>query len=229
MPDTSTTGTNSIVYTIVFILFALSMIAERIANLWKLYEPKLRLKKRLAADEKVRERKIMWRTLVCGWLVSLLSGADLFQLLKNGTLINIFSATGPEIARSLFGIFLTGIFVSLGSKFWHDMLDIVLQFANLKKFQADQVGQVSMQQANILADEERTRLINKTENIVPALKKNAGYAGYDIEGDIATPHSVVLKYTQQPNKDTMTFLQNYFGDDKLRIDILTSKSGLLKK
>jgi hypothetical protein len=61
--------------------------------------------------------------------------ADFFYMIKNGDLASDLSLSDTRV--SIWGCFLTGIFISLGSKFWHDMLDIVLYTSNLKRKLAD--------------------------------------------------------------------------------------------
>jgi hypothetical protein len=145
MPQSPTTGLpnpdpKDLLYTITLILFALSLICERVANLIKLSHKDLRTKHTLKHLEKDRERKIMWMALACGWLVAGISGGDFFTLVHEGHLLNYFTDTEvktSQVLQAILGCLITGVFISLGSKFWHDMLDIVLQISNLKRLQVD--------------------------------------------------------------------------------------------
>ncbi|WP_456462095.1 hypothetical protein [Reichenbachiella sp.] len=142
--------------TIVTILFALSLISERIANLIKLHFSGLNLKKDNTKDEKNREKRISWLSLFTGLFVSLIAGADLFTLVTEGELYNHVNFVDEELLDQLkiiFGILFSALFVSLGSKFWHDVLDIVLQFSELKKYTAKSKGrEIKDDEAKIVSD-----------------------------------------------------------------------------
>lgn len=142
---------------IVIIFFIFSLISERIANFLKLNLPEVseeqkffkifpggpfRTKTKNPDIEKIRERRIFWLALISGLIVSFSAKANLFSMLKymekaNQTLwwntdrsdLVKFSENGIEI---FFGCILTSLFISLGSKFWHDLLDLLLETKNLK-------------------------------------------------------------------------------------------------
>lgn len=142
-------------------LFILSMISERIITFIKLWCVKGRsflfvvvsddvdtsIKATNPVDEAKRSRSILAINLTVSFLIALMSKASLFDMFS-------FSDTHPEIWNNLFswqnetfsfsfksvarllsiifGCVLTGSFISLGSKFWHDLLDLLLQVKNLK-------------------------------------------------------------------------------------------------
>lgn len=137
--------------TIVITLFVLSMINERLVNWLKLnfqslYEhPKNKVTTRLennlgnfripqviSSEEKKRVRGIENITIFCAFFTALITKANLFYLLEKGKL-----ADSIGFDNSLLGCFLTGLFISLGSKFWHDVLDVVLNYSNFRKKLAD--------------------------------------------------------------------------------------------
>lgn len=145
-PDAGAAGADNIWVAIVTILFALSLISERIANLIKLKLPtsrwNLRDRRPERGDEKVREGQILTLALIAGWIVAFISGADLFLLIDKGELLNYDNYKFTPDPRKwtwkpFIGMFLSGFFISMGSKFWHDVLDIVLQFSALKKYKAE--------------------------------------------------------------------------------------------
>lgn len=88
--------------------------------------------------EKLRERGILNLAILCGITVAVLSGADLFELIKNGQ-PRYYQGdgwrnwAGDIFKNHLLGCALTGLFISLGSKFWHDVLDLILYSSNLKR------------------------------------------------------------------------------------------------
>jgi hypothetical protein len=135
------------------ILFILSMICERMANFLKLKlsDTKTSLKvfgfgnmKVREPDEsleKDREYRILKLNIICGILTALALKADLVGIVNNVS--NPQAAMGwagfedkisvEYILQVLIGCSLTGLFISLGSKFWHDLLDTLLYFKNMKK------------------------------------------------------------------------------------------------
>ncbi len=131
--------------TIVTILFTLSLISERIGNFIKLQFSSLSITTFEVETEKKRESRILLISLACGIVTAVLAGADFFTLLKEGSLINLSDVgkNGSSIVKPIIGLILSGIFISLGSKFWHDVLDIVLQFSNLKKYKVKEKMQAA--------------------------------------------------------------------------------------
>ena len=57
--EITTVETDDVFYTIVTILFVLSLMSERIANLYKLHWPRLRTRRFSPALEKLREKELL--------------------------------------------------------------------------------------------------------------------------------------------------------------------------
>lgn len=162
------------VYVLLFVLFVLSQISERIANFLKLKlsdtwllipDGKKRSFRRFFSfkntkikstdpqKEKDREYRILKINIFTGVIISFCFRTDFFCIVRNisnptehigwqsiGNDFNLFKNTfsyshlGASIfiISTFFGCTITGIFISFGSKFWHDTLDLVLQIKNYK-------------------------------------------------------------------------------------------------
>ena len=100
--------------------------------------------------EKKRERGIMNWAIISGFFISLFTGADLiFMIQSGGNFLFIpdissrllfhqgeeldFTLLLQSFIKHFFGFMLTAFFISLGSKFWHDLLDVILYTSNLKR------------------------------------------------------------------------------------------------
>lgn len=105
-------------------------------------------------EEAKRSRSILAINLTVGFLIALLAKASLFDMFSfSATTIEddawnkLFSWPMEKYSLSfefagrllsiLFGCMLTGSFISLGSKFWHDLLDLLLETKNLKRKLSD--------------------------------------------------------------------------------------------
>ncbi|MBK8954086.1 MAG: hypothetical protein IPM34_00830 [Saprospiraceae bacterium] len=126
--------TEGILISIVVTLFMLSLITEKVSNFIKLNIPSLSLKIPEDTDwEKKREKKIQLLSGIIGILVALLCNADFFQLIKTqGAMIPLNSITDFSF-KSILGCLITGLFLSQGSKFFHDLLDTLLYYKNVKR------------------------------------------------------------------------------------------------
>jgi hypothetical protein len=129
-------------------LFILSMISERIVNFIKLqFSNKkflgIQLKNlkdaSLISDvEDARTKRILVLNIIIGTFVAVGMRADLIAMMKNlqnpsqgiGWSKNLTMADWLTLPV---GCLLTGCFLSLGSKFWHDLLDLVMQVKDLKR------------------------------------------------------------------------------------------------
>ncbi len=125
------------------LLSALSVAAERLANAFKLGNPQVRgsLRKASRAAEKERERRINLAVLRVSLLLAFLVKADFFAILSqleapwetlgwvrpaaDGWLESPALASWPRFLYATAGTMLTGAALGFGSKFWHDVLDIV--------------------------------------------------------------------------------------------------------
>ena len=115
------------------LLSALSMAAERLANLFKPAGP--------GTDDRQHERRISRRVLAVSLVLALAVKADFFEILArldapwetlgwvsvtgSRWLPSGATATLPRFLYALGGTTITGLSLGFGSKFWHDILDIV--------------------------------------------------------------------------------------------------------
>lgn len=145
----------NLLITVVINLFVLSMVSERLVNFVKLnfqriYEPKgkyrtsnfflnslfgnFRDKDSSKQGEKLRERGVLNWAIFISLIIAIVSKADLFYLFNNGRLPDDkISFSNISVA----GIILTALFISLGSKFWHDLLDILYFYKNARQKLSD--------------------------------------------------------------------------------------------
>jgi type IV secretory pathway VirB2 component (pilin) len=116
------------------LLSALSLASERLANAMKLGDTDLREKKESPQGEKARERRIALRALAASVALAVFMKADFFEILSHleapwDTLGWVRPAedqwTMSLFLQSFTGTIVTGISLAFGSKFWHDVLDLV--------------------------------------------------------------------------------------------------------
>ncbi len=146
---------------LVTILFLLSMVCERIADFLKHYLSESHvfniqkgffkvgdtLTKFPQDDLKEQERAFrIFKINVCsGILLAFILKGDLIKIFNNITdpaktlgWNNLEDYTKfIDWALLPFGIILTGLFISFGSKFWHDLLDLLYQIKNTKRVLSD--------------------------------------------------------------------------------------------
>jgi hypothetical protein len=131
------------------LLTALSLGAERVSNLVKLRNPNLKAKKPTYAEERDREHGIAGRTLLVGVILAVLVKADFFAILAHlddpwrtlgwVQLSDYRWMRSPATANigtflyTLAGSVLTGIALSFGSKFWHDVLGTVYEVRSIAR------------------------------------------------------------------------------------------------
>jgi hypothetical protein len=134
---------------LVILLTVLSIIAERMTNVFKLRRDDLKLRSKDEAGEKNREQKITLMSVAMGILVAVLAKANLFEILANlespwTTLgwveLNSFewvrspsSSSFGAFLYSLGGSIITGLALSFGSKFWHEILDTVFELRGIAR------------------------------------------------------------------------------------------------
>lgn len=99
--------------------------------------------------EKARAGGVINLAVICGVLVAIMANADFFYIIVHGhTRSEYWVGTFPwegwgwleflkKVAGRCIGWMLTGLFISLGSKFWHDLLDLLLYSSNLKRKLSD--------------------------------------------------------------------------------------------
>jgi hypothetical protein len=179
---------------ITIILFVLSLISERIANFFKLYLPedqwflrlippgKFRTKQDDEYEEKCRIRRVFIIALMSGFAVALFLKADIIAIFNapndpQDTLgwDRIKFPDGaegiwklPTVLSSIFGCLLTGFFLSFGSKFWHDLLDLLLESKNLRRRLSDG----SIYQAEKVEEIEAILKTTDSEIAIKILKAN---------------------------------------------------------
>lgn len=123
---------------VTMVLLILSMITEKIGNFVKMSEVKW-IKKRMAcANEKERERKIQTMSIGVGIGVALVAKANIFAIYSTAEFEFFWnekdiSSGFLHFFSTLTGSLFCGLFLSLGSKFFHDLLDMLLQVKNLKR------------------------------------------------------------------------------------------------
>ncbi|NMH26567.1 S1 family peptidase [Flavobacterium silvaticum] len=147
---------------LVTILFLMSMVSERVADFLKHYlcgSPVFRIGDTITkypeddSKEKARTYRILKINVWCGIITATILKADLLGMLYNMTepgktlgWTNLDAYVKPEEATWLFnynylllalGIAFTGCFISFGSKFWHDLLDLLYEIKNTKRVLAD--------------------------------------------------------------------------------------------
>jgi len=138
---------------LVTILFLLSMICERVADFFKHYlcgseffKIGDTITKTPGNDikEQARAYRILKINVWCGIITASILKADLIKILNNvqdaGSTLGWANITSYNLRDVLFlipGIVLTGCFISFGSKFWHDLLDILYQIKNAKRILTD--------------------------------------------------------------------------------------------
>jgi hypothetical protein len=146
---------------VAIMLFLLSMISERVVTWITLQfgqrghslpgfstkEEDLTIKTADPDKEKSRERKILGLNLTISILIALLSHADLFAIMTANSPFSTLGWAAESAGHSftdfwlflemVFGCVLVGMFISLGAKFWHDLLDMLLAVKNIKQKLAD--------------------------------------------------------------------------------------------
>lgn len=197
--------------TLIITLLILSMINERLSNFVKLnisyvlarmiglkrYEELFNSRTNFSIPEddpekeKKRERGIMNWAIVSGFLVSLFTGADLVYMIKNSgnflSFPNLTELTMEEtfasFGRHFFGLLLTTFFISLGSKFWHDLLDVVLYTSNLKRklTEKDDWSFTTADEVNSYVNSYETDAIQNAITANQAMFNAPGVLGYGVK------------------------------------------------
>ncbi len=111
-------------------LFMLSLITEKISNFIKLNIPSLANKANSEKGEKNRERKMQIITGIIGIAVAMACNADFFVLIAEDSKIEPLTLL---TFKGAVGCVITGLFLSQGSKFFHDLLNTVLYYKNMRK------------------------------------------------------------------------------------------------
>ena len=126
---------NSII--IITVLISLSYISERLCNLLKLYLPEKWISS-LKSNNKVKEKKREKKILLISILSGIITSSLFFVSITQDEFKSIFSFDMGEWWQTTLIIILTGVLLSFGSKFWHDLLDIVMSIKNIKQTKAEE-------------------------------------------------------------------------------------------
>ena len=117
------------------VLLILSLITEKISNFIKLQYKDISDKDKNNNTEKLKEKKIQKLTIIVGICVAILTKANFFEIFKLD--YDLFWTAddfkGFDLLSNIVGSIISGMFLSLGSKFFHDLLDMLLQVKNLKR------------------------------------------------------------------------------------------------
>lgn len=210
---------------ITFVLLVLSLINEKLVNFVKLRWPDNALKRLLnpkvhlsrhatvadfvEADAKKKGREIQTLAMFMGISLAIACRANLFKIYEEdyelgwGQVVeNGYSwlAAGSDFI----GCILTGIFLSLGSKFFHDLLDLLLETKNLKKKLTDR-GSID----NLHTIEEFDKYIAEVEPIViekglnEAFKDNPNIQRYEYS-EVDDAVDVYLQNTEAEEAEKMS-------------------------
>ena len=128
-------------------LTALSIVAERATNLLKHRNENLSQKKDKYKDERKREKALTARSILVGIIVAVLMKANFFEILAN--LDSPWETLGwiqvrdwtrspatSDIVPFLYtmsGCVITGLALSFGSKFWHDVIGAVYEMRSIAR------------------------------------------------------------------------------------------------
>jgi hypothetical protein len=146
-----------------FTLFILSLASEKVTNFIKLQFASLFCKTNDTAGEKKREKQIQYISITTGLVIAIAAKANIFLMFQPD--FQLFwtdvDAKGESPASNIIGSVLSGLFLSLGSKFFHDLIDLVLEMKNLKRTLAE--GQ--QKNLDTLKEQERNSLLKKSKEI----------------------------------------------------------------
>ena len=135
---------------LLIVLTVLSVAAERVTNLLKLRNKDLRVEhKHDEGEEKDREHRIAIRSIIVGVAVAIIAKANLFEILNSldapwqtlgwmeladskWSAAAVLGSTTTTLYAVL-GSVVTGVALGFGSKFWHEMLDGVLELKGVAK------------------------------------------------------------------------------------------------
>ena len=130
-----------ILVTGLMIMFILSTITEKISNFIKLNDfinkkdifKDIKIRTDSEEDEKNREKKIQIISIIIGVMVAVICKANIFDILTDENFQLFWKDEKDwEIFTAVIGSIICGIFLSFGSKFFHDLLDLVFQIKELK-------------------------------------------------------------------------------------------------
>lgn len=238
---------------IITVLFILSMVCERIAEFLKYYLSDSKVGKRYVVGNTARrypkgskgEQDRMYRilkiNLACGFVTAVACHASLFDLLSNldnpGSQLGWAGHTEQFLRWECFwdntgfllGCFMTGAFISLGSKFWHDLLDIVMAVRDAK----NEINRRSESAYSSLTQSEKYQLLDAAikENKASWKMTYANYAGVSIGNklvgrdkvitdELAIRFSVINKVPLREDAKTSIPDHIFYGGYKIPTDVI---------
>lgn len=194
-------------YAIIGLLFLLSTICERIAEFLKTFLTEKKIGKYYivgntatkypegSKEEHRRAYRILKINLVCGFITAFLCHASLFDILRSDDNFGIGWPETLEIEiclecwkdniSFLLGCLMTGAFISLGSKFWHDLLDIILAVKTVRQ----NVAQQAADQFSDLTEAEKFQVIEAAIKENKEAWKNSikNYQGVSVSQKLVGP------------------------------------------
>lgn len=223
---------------IVSVLLVLSFISERMANLVKLYFPSRLLRKfsrgkisTLASgvdvvDNKVKEKYILVITVICGIITAIVCGSNIFFLVENvnSNSSKVFASSSKydgefvELIQICGGYVLTGFFLSFGSKFWHDILDILFYVKSTRRW----LAKSAMKESRII-EPNYTNLNQKGLSPISTHSKNKSQADDLLEAAVDAYRSRFSKGAL----DKATFQPFFNENGVIEIDVIIYDEGEL--
>ncbi|HMG15811.1 MAG TPA: hypothetical protein VK590_10205 [Saprospiraceae bacterium] len=199
--------------TIVFTLFVASTVNERIIDFIKLYFPKFGLKSLRPQAELKRFRRLWLLAFAMGVLTTLLLDINLVSLLisytKNDKMEGMMEwliKNKDNIIVLLWGYLFTALFISLGSKFWHDLLDLVLYVKNgrqkIKNFNPHNITDQKQIESYLSENEFMVaqKALEANRTLLAKDYPNSFFSiNYEHEGDEYKPCIIVMR--QQSNQE----------------------------
>jgi hypothetical protein len=135
-------------------LTILSVTAERVSNIFKFRNPKLRKRTTSSEGERKREGQIQTQTVFIGIVIAVLTKADMFAFLTHlddpWSTLGWVRVVGSQwhqspatqnlgaFLYSLGGSILTGFALGFGSKFWHDILSTVFEIRSIARIRGSE-------------------------------------------------------------------------------------------
>jgi hypothetical protein len=114
------------------VLLILSLVTEKMANFYKTHSRIIAHER----NERERSKKIQFATILIGIGVALVCKLNLFEIFRTDFVLFWNTSADWENYKwvsNVLGSVISGFFLSLGSKFFHDLLDLLLEAKNLKK------------------------------------------------------------------------------------------------